>query len=118
MVVDVSFISVRLVLPRLAELLTASGDLLLLVKPQFEVGRSRLGKNGLVRSEADRHAVLTAVTESATQLGLVIAGVAPSPVPGSTGNAEYLLWCRRTGPGLDATGIVDAVSRTVSEPVG
>ena len=113
-VADLSFISVRLVLDELRGLVADDGDLVLLVKPQFEVGRGRLGKSGVVRRPADRRAALAAVVDAAGRVGLNLAGVAASPLRGAAGNAEYLVWCtRRPGGGLadeDVTAVVASVT--------
>lgn len=112
LVADLSFISLRLVLPTLAALLTGDGDAVLLVKPQFEVGRERLGKNGLVRSAGDRALALTDVAGAAIGAGLTVLRLARSPVLGGTGNAEFLLWAtprREDGPGWEA--VVAAADR-------
>jgi 23S rRNA (cytidine1920-2'-O)/16S rRNA (cytidine1409-2'-O)-methyltransferase len=76
----------------LASLVEPGGDIVVLVKPQFEVGRQRLGKNGIVRSAADRAWAITEVAQSAIDAGLKPRGVVPSPLLGSEGNAEFLLW--------------------------
>ncbi|MEO6790489.1 MAG: TlyA family RNA methyltransferase [Ornithinibacter sp.] len=94
-VVDLSFISLTTVMADLVGLLAPTGDLVLLVKPQFEVGRGRLSRTGLVKGPADRAAALTAVIDAARAHGLGVLGLTASPLRGSTGNAEYLLWARR-----------------------
>lgn len=99
-VVDVSFISVRHVLPVLPALLADGADVVLLVKPQFEVGRQRLGQDGVVRSPALRHEVLTKVLTAARAAGLRPGAVLRSPVTGGRGNVEYLLWARPCRPGM------------------
>ncbi len=91
-VADVSFISLTLVVARLAELLAPGGDLVVLVKPQFEVGRGKVGKGGVVRAWADRHAALVAVCRGIEDVGIAIFGLTPSPVRGASGNREYLVW--------------------------
>ena len=91
-VADLSFISLRLVLPVLATLIDRSGDLVALIKPQFEVGRERLGKGGVVRSAAHRRTAVRGVLDVAAQEGLGVAGLVPSPIRGTTGNREYLGW--------------------------
>lgn len=91
-VVDLSFISLRLVLPSLADLIAAHGDLVGLIKPQFEVGRERLGKGGVVRSDAHRRDALLTVLRSAADTGLRLHGLTTSPIRGSAGNREYLGW--------------------------
>lgn len=90
-VVDVSFISVRLLLPKLAELAPAA-DWLLLVKPQFEVGREQVGKGGVVRDDALRQEAADAVRAAAEALGWRCAGRAESRVAGPKGNREIFLW--------------------------
>ena len=92
LVADLSFISLRLVAPVLRALLADHGQAVLLVKPQFEVGRAHLGKAGVVRSAADRRRVLVEVVEALRGEGLTPSGLLASPTPGTTGNREYLLW--------------------------
>jgi 23S rRNA (cytidine1920-2'-O)/16S rRNA (cytidine1409-2'-O)-methyltransferase len=91
-VADLSFISLTLVLPTLAALVAQDGDLVVLVKPQFEVGRARLGKDGVVRSPTHRAGAVIEVARAARDAGLFPRGLARSPVRGGEGNAEYLLW--------------------------
>jgi 23S rRNA (cytidine1920-2'-O)/16S rRNA (cytidine1409-2'-O)-methyltransferase len=109
-VADLSFISLTLALPALARCAFPDGDLVLLVKPQFEVGRERLGSSGVVRSAADRLSAVTSVAAAAEQLGLGIAGAAVSPLPGPTGNVEYFLWLRRDAPPIDRAGLQELVT--------
>jgi 23S rRNA (cytidine1920-2'-O)/16S rRNA (cytidine1409-2'-O)-methyltransferase len=90
-VVDVSFISARLVLPRLAEL-APDADWLVLVKPQFEVGREQVGRGGVVRDDALRLAAVEAVRAAAEALGRRFAGQTESRVAGPKGNREIFLW--------------------------
>lgn len=90
-VVDVSFISLTLVLPALATLLRPGAPLLALVKPQFEVGRARIGKGGIVRDEAARADAVVAVESAARALGYGVRGQTPSPITGGKGNVEFLL---------------------------
>jgi 23S rRNA (cytidine1920-2'-O)/16S rRNA (cytidine1409-2'-O)-methyltransferase len=91
--VDVSFISARLILPRLAEL-APRADWLVLVKPQFEVGRGRVGKGGVVRDDALRAEAVASVRSTAEALGWRAAGEVPSCLPGPKGNREVFLWLR------------------------
>ncbi len=95
---DLSFISLRLVLPAVRALLVPGGRALLLVKPQFEVGRGEVGKGGVVRDDAKRRAALDAVIAAAQALGFVPEGHAESPIPGPAGNREWLLALRWPGP--------------------
>ena len=95
-VADLSFISLRTVLPALAA--CTDGTLLPMVKPQFEVGRERLGSGGVVRDPQLRLAALTEVAAAARGLGLAVLGAVASPLPGPSGNVEYFL---RLGRGVD-----------------
>ena len=100
-VADLSFISLTLVLPALAACAAPDADFVLLVKPQFEVGKGRVGAGGVVREAADRSASVRRVTDAAGQLGLGVLGVTASPLPGPAGNVEYFVWLRRGAPPLD-----------------
>jgi 23S rRNA (cytidine1920-2'-O)/16S rRNA (cytidine1409-2'-O)-methyltransferase len=88
---DLSFISLRLVLPAVKDLLRPGGQAVLLVKPQFEVGKGEVGKGGVVRDDAKRQAVLARVEDAARALGFLVLGHAESPVEGPAGNREWLL---------------------------
>jgi len=94
-VADLSFISLRLVLPALARAAAQEADWLLMVKPQFEVGKERLGSGGVVRDPALRALAVTDVARAAAADALVVHGVTASPLPGPSGNVEYFLWLRR-----------------------
>ena len=91
-VADLSFISLRTVLPALVACTALDGELLPMVKPQFEVGRDRLGAGGVVRDPALRRSALGEVTAVARELGLVLRGAVASPLPGPSGNVEYFVW--------------------------
>src|SRR5581483_11894478 len=104
-VADLSFISLRLALPALVRCTAPDGDLLPMVKPQFEVGRERLGAGGVVRDPGHRADAVVAVAAVAAELGWSAQGVARSPLPGPSGNVEFFLWLRRTGPGVPAEQI-------------
>jgi 23S rRNA (cytidine1920-2'-O)/16S rRNA (cytidine1409-2'-O)-methyltransferase len=91
---DLSFISLRLVLPAVHRLLRPGGEAILLVKPQFEVGKGEVGKGGVVRDEAKRRAALVAVAAAARDLGFEVLGHAESPIEGPAGNREWLLALR------------------------
>ena len=92
LVADLSFISLTLVLGTFRALLRDTGDAVVLVKPQFEVGRTRLGKGGIVRAQGDRAWAVTEVARAAVAAGLHPRALARSPIEGGEGNAEYLLW--------------------------
>ncbi len=94
---DLSFISLRLVLPAVSALLRPGGDAILLVKPQFEVGKGEVGKGGVVRDDAKRRAALESVKDAARALGFEVTGEAESPIEGPAGNREWLLGLRRLG---------------------
>jgi 23S rRNA (cytidine1920-2'-O)/16S rRNA (cytidine1409-2'-O)-methyltransferase len=89
--VDVSFISLRLVLPPLVPLLSADGHLVALVKPQFEAGREDVGAGGIVRDPVIHARVVREVVAEAARLGLAQRGLVPSPIEGAEGNREFLL---------------------------
>lgn len=91
-VVDVSFISLTKVLPAMWRLLQAPREMVLLVKPQFEVGRDRIGKKGVVRDVKDQAGAIAQVLKSAQELGWGYRGLTWSPLVGPAGNIEYLLW--------------------------
>lgn len=93
-VVDVSFISLKLVLPALKQLMNEGGYLVALVKPQFEAGRNNVGRGGIVRDEAVRLAVLDEIAAFATEQGFSVLGTMPSPIEGGDGNREFLLAAR------------------------
>ncbi|GIJ51965.1 TlyA family rRNA (cytidine-2'-O)-methyltransferase [Virgisporangium aliadipatigenens] len=107
-VADLSFISLRLVLPALAECTT--GDLVPMVKPQFEVGKGRVGPGGVVREPALRAEAVLSVASSAAELGFGVAGVTRSPLPGPSGNVEFFLWLRRGAPAVDPALVEAAVN--------
>jgi 23S rRNA (cytidine1920-2'-O)/16S rRNA (cytidine1409-2'-O)-methyltransferase len=98
-VADLSFISLSLVLPALAECTTT--DLVPMVKPQFEVGKERVGPGGVVRDPGLWAEAVTGVADSAGKLGFGVAGITRSPLPGPAGNVEFFLWLRRDARPLD-----------------
>ena len=100
--IDVSFISLTLILPAVTRFLR--GELVALIKPQFEVGKHEVGKGGIVRDEAKRQAAVDNVTRVARELGFEVQGVIESPVKGAEGNVEFLMHARLdTPPDLPAT---------------
>jgi 23S rRNA (cytidine1920-2'-O)/16S rRNA (cytidine1409-2'-O)-methyltransferase len=94
-VIDVSFISLTLVLPAVVHLLNRSAEVVALVKPQFEVGKGQVGRGGIVRDDAQRELVTEKIITCAAQLGLQLKGVLDSPVVGRKGNREILVGFRR-----------------------
>ena len=93
-VVDVSFISLRLILPAVARVVSTTADVIALVKPQFEAGRSEVGKGGIIRDLAIHRRVLKEAVSGAQALGFAPWDVMRSPITGAKGNIEYLLWLR------------------------
>ena len=90
-VIDVSFISLTMIIPPALTLLKPGGVLLALIKPQFEVGKGEVGKGGIVRDEAKHREVVDKITEFVKSLGIGVLGVIPSPIEGAEGNKEFLL---------------------------
>ena len=108
-VADLSFISLTLVLPALVASAAPDADFVLLVKPQFEVGKGRVGAGGVVRDSEDRADAVRTVAAAAGQLGLGVQGITASPLPGPAGNVEYFLWLRRGAPPLDDSQLERAI---------
>jgi 23S rRNA (cytidine1920-2'-O)/16S rRNA (cytidine1409-2'-O)-methyltransferase len=94
-VADLSFISLTLVVASLAACTEPDGDLVLMIKPQFEIGKDRLGRTGVVTSERERRLAVGKVAAAAMDAGLELEGLARSPLPGQDGNVEYFLWINR-----------------------
>ena len=109
-VADLSFISLTLVLPALVACAEPDADFVLLVKPQFEVGKGRVGSGGVVREAADRADAVRRVTGAASELDLGVLGVTASPLPGPAGNVEYFVWLRRGAPPLDDDQLERAIN--------
>lgn len=97
--IDVSFISLRLILPAVAGLLRQDGEAVALIKPQFEAGREKVGKNGVVRDPAVHEEVLARFLEHAAESGLSVSDLSYSPIRGPEGNIEYLGYLKKTAPG-------------------
>lgn len=118
-VADVSFISLTRVLPALRALLLGSGEAVLLVKPQFEVGRQRVGKGGVVRDPAAHADAIAGVITAAGELDWHPAGLVASPLTGPAGNHEYLLWLVPPGasaePASDGTDWAERIAALVKE---
>lgn len=110
--VDVSFISLAKVLPAVAGCLEPGGEVLAMVKPQFELGKSRVGK-GVVRDAGDRREAIIVVAAAARELGLPVRGFASSGLPGPKGNRETFVWCGGSGPEVE--NLEAAVAAVVAE---
>ncbi|WP_134698851.1 TlyA family RNA methyltransferase [Ammoniphilus sp. YIM 78166] len=106
--IDVSFISLKIILPVLATFLEPGAHVVALVKPQFEAGREQVGKNGIVREPSIHEQVLTTMVEFSTSLGYYVQGIDYSPITGGEGNIEFLLLLRWKGKELDIQPAIDA----------
>lgn len=116
---DLSFISLTLVIPPLVRAADPHADFLLMVKPQFEVGKENLGAGGVVRDPALHARAVADVARSARESGLGIRAVAPSPLPGPAGNVEYFLHMVGGGEDLLGDGLDEAIEKAIAEgPVG
>lgn len=107
-VADLSFIGLPVVLPALARCTRADGDLILLVKPQFEVGKDNVGPGGVVRDPGLWASSIRTVAEQARDLGLKTRGLVPSALPGPAGNIEFLLWLSPVGDPVDLETAIGA----------
>jgi 23S rRNA (cytidine1920-2'-O)/16S rRNA (cytidine1409-2'-O)-methyltransferase len=110
-VIDVSFISLRTVLPAVLACAAAEFDCLAMVKPQFEVGREGVGRGGVVRDVALRRQALVAVASAGRELGAAVCGFAPSGLPGPAGNRETFAWLAEAGRG----GALEDLEAAVAE---
>jgi 23S rRNA (cytidine1920-2'-O)/16S rRNA (cytidine1409-2'-O)-methyltransferase len=107
-VADLSFISLRLVLDALVACTHPDGDLVPMVKPQFEVGKELVGAGGVVRDPQLRARAVLDVADAAWRLGLGVAAVVASPLPGPSGNVEFFLWLRRGAASVDESAVAAA----------
>jgi 23S rRNA (cytidine1920-2'-O)/16S rRNA (cytidine1409-2'-O)-methyltransferase len=112
-VMDVSFISVRRILPALREVLAPGASAVVLVKPQFEVGRGQVGRGGIVREPALHLQALRDVAGESQALGYGVRGACPSPVPGAEGNREFFLHLVPGAPRLDDKALVSLLTKAV-----
>ena len=110
-VADLSFISRTLVIPALTAVSKPDADFLIMVKPQFEVGRDKLGAGGVVRDPQLRKNAVLEVAKSAHEMGLGTLGVVASPLPGPSGNVEYFLWLRRGAAMISDSAIDEAIAK-------
>jgi 23S rRNA (cytidine1920-2'-O)/16S rRNA (cytidine1409-2'-O)-methyltransferase len=110
-VMDVSFISIRLVLPAVKELLKPGADYICLIKPQFEAGREEVGKKGVVRDPAVHEEVVRGILDFAPSIGFTVMGLDFSPIRGPEGNIEYICWLKNgefEGTVVDPAAVVKA----------
>ncbi len=98
-VIDVSFISLTKVLEAVLNCMADDGEILAMVKPQFELGRKRVGRGGVVRSQDDRREAVEGIADFALELGMTLLGVAPTGLPGPKGNLETFVRLGRSGEG-------------------
>lgn len=90
--IDVSFISLKLILPEAKKLLKQQGSIAALIKPQFEIGKSGLNKHGVVKSDALRNKIVEEIKSFSEQIGFIVKGVVSSPITGGDGNVEFLIY--------------------------
>ncbi len=114
---DVSFISLKLVIPPVMKLLEAEASIIALIKPQFEAGRRQVGKGGVVKDPHVHREVLSDFIAWAKREGLAFTGLMASPIRGPAGNAEFLVWlkCGAPDPGLNVTETVEACLNSLHE---
>ena len=115
---DLSFISLRSVVPALLECTNPDGDVVLLIKPQFEAGPQRIGKGGIVRDPDVRADVVCEVVTALGDLGLLVCGLVPSPISGADGNREFLAHGRRAGAILSLDTVRSTVLDDAAETPG
>lgn len=119
--IDVSFISLRLILPVLKEILTENGDVSALIKPQFEAGREEVGKKGIIKDKKVHLKVIKKIVEFSEELGFSVEGLAPSPIKGGEGNIEFLIHLRHqfgekeTFADVKMNSVVDEAHRPVAK---
>lgn len=119
--VDVSFISLKLVIPPIMNLVKATGDFIFLVKPQFEAGKDKVGKRGVVRDPVIHQEVILSIIEACIDAGLFVHGLDFSPITGPEGNIEYLLWVKRGQESDWSTGLakrVEYIVKTAQDTLG
>ncbi|MBR6653456.1 MAG: TlyA family RNA methyltransferase [Oscillospiraceae bacterium] len=116
-VIDVSFISLRIVLPAVKALLAPDGEIVCLIKPQFEAGKEKVGKKGVVRDISVHKEVLRDFVTNAEALGFGVKGITFSPIKGPEGNIEYLGWLQQDGVSnpIDTDAIADASHGELAE---
>lgn len=115
-VIDASFISLALVLPATLPLLTAAGEVIALIKPQFEADKTQIGRGGVVRDSMVHQQVIEETVALLTSLDLTVTGLTLSPLLGPAGNTEFLIWCQRRDAGLrqPPLALAQAIERVLS----
>ena len=112
--IDVSFISLKLILPVLYRFLKQDGDVVALVKPQFEAGKEKVGKNGIVREPEIHEAVLTDIGQFASSIGFALKGLDFSPITGGEGNIEFVMHLKKSDAGMDSESWLQCVTEVVA----
>ena len=121
--VDVSFISLSLILPAVRPLLAEHGQAVCLIKPQFEAGREKVGKKGVVRDQSVHREVIEKIRNFSLENGFSVLGLTYSPVKGPEGNIEYLIYLERSDAPIEASGVplpeqvVEASHRDLDHPI-
>ncbi len=113
--VDVSFISLRLILPVMYELLKADGEAVCLIKPQFEAGKENVGKKGVVRDPVIHKAVVDTIARFANECSFDVLGLDHSPVKGPEGNIEYLMYLRKCSEKQDSEEVISTAGELVKK---
>lgn len=113
--IDVSFISLRLVLPVVKELLKENGEIIALIKPQFEAGREKVGKKGVVRDPLVHKEVITLITSFGAKIGLLLKGLTFSPIKGPEGNIEYLAYFINSIESCDEDEVKELIEKVVNK---
>jgi len=112
-VIDVSFISLTKVIPKVMELLKSSGVIIALIKPQFEVGKGEVGKGGIVKNSEKHRAVLLKIVEFSEKHNLSVKGITKSPIRGQKGNKEFFLYLSKSKHGLDPEVIFETIDKLI-----
>lgn len=113
--VDVSFISLKLIIPPAKEILKPEGDIICLIKPQFEAGRDKVGKKGVVKDPAVHEEVISDITKFTLEIGLNVCGIDYSPIKGPEGNIEYLIHIKKLSPVLKVDDFKGKIKEVVME---
>lgn len=113
--IDVSFISLKKVLPVVHNLISDNGEIVCLIKPQFEAGRDKVGKKGVVRDKEVHKDVVTDIVQFSTSNNLYVKGISYSPIKGPEGNIEYLLYLSKSNETSDTVSVEERIHNTIEE---
>jgi 23S rRNA (cytidine1920-2'-O)/16S rRNA (cytidine1409-2'-O)-methyltransferase len=114
--IDVIFISLKLILPAVRQCISNQGEVVALVKPQFEVGRGEVGRGGIVKDPSKHRRVLIEIKEAAESLGLRVAGIIESPILGAEGNREFLIHLTLSKEAPEPDAIIERIIETAGPP--